>query len=200
MPGPSGDKLPTGAYCLGLSAPPPEQIQAVLARREVRGRRHIPPDQTPIMLKPTPGGLAAAWPKAKRRLEILDRQQAAALAIAEAQEPIPPEVSPVDDGLQWHTLERTVLPANWFDGSSEWELVFARRWRAILHINAGELRAATLWFRVFAGTVGPARWRVLDLTDSMVANGILARGRASSYQLNKEARRRAGCHAASPLC
>ena len=61
-----------------------------------------------------------------------------------------------------------------------------------MHINAGELRAATLWVRVMATTVGPRRWRFLDLTDSMVSNGILARGRASSYQLNREARRRAG--------
>ena len=38
--------------------------------------------------------------------------------------------------------------------------------------------------------LGPYRCRVLDITDSMVSSGVLSRGRATPWLLNKEARRR----------
>ena len=78
----------------------------------------------------------------------------------------------------------------WFTEAVKWDLVLARRWRSPQHINVGELRAATCWFKIFCRSLGPQRCRVLSITDSMVANGVLSRGRASPWLLNQEARRR----------
>ena len=69
--------------------------------------------------------------------------------------------------------------------------MLARRWRAPIHINVGELRAGTLWMRVFSRAVGPHRLRVLDLTDSLVTHGVLSKGRSNPFLLNVEGRKRA---------
>ena len=79
----------------------------------------------------------------------------------------------VPDHQTWIPLERTVLPASWFASPEQWELLLARRWRHHVHINVGELRASTLLFRIFCAATGPRRLRVLDVTDSMVTNGVL---------------------------
>ena len=49
--GPSTKTCPTGAFCLGACVPPRDQVQSVLARKEVRGRKHIAPDRPPLLLK-----------------------------------------------------------------------------------------------------------------------------------------------------
>ena len=180
--GPSEHGCPAGAFCLGVGTPPLDQLQAVLGRREVRGRRHLAPDSAPIKLRASPDGIQGRWPSAGLgNGESPQRSSDSEATVALEQ---PQEI--------WHTLQRTVLPVEWFRSPEMWSLLLARRWRAPIHINVGELRAATIWFRVFCSTFGPARWRVLDITDSMVTNGVLARGRASPYLMNLEARKRAG--------
>ena len=181
-PSESDDKCPTGAFCLGCSVPgqiPIDQIQTVLARREVRGRKYIAPDSPPIELRMGAQGVEGRWAPDRSQIAIQDVDwREAALG--------------VPDHQTWIPLERTVLPASWFASPEQWELLLARRWRHHVHINVGELRASTLLFRIFCAATGPRRLRVLDVTDSMVTNGVLSRGRASPLQMNKEARRRAG--------
>ena len=181
--GPTEDGCPTGAFCIGCSAPPLDQIEAVLARREVRGRKHIAPDAAPIELRHGPSGLEGRW------TSMSDGSQ---VAKEPSTDPTSDVVLAIPHDREWIPLVRTVLPSSWFASAQQWELLLARRWRKSVHINVGELRASTTWIKIFCAAVGPKRLRVLDITDSMVANGILARGRASAHLLNREARRRAG--------
>ena len=55
------DGCPTGAFCLGCGAPPLTQVEAVLALREVRGRKHLAPDAAPIVLRHGARGLEGKW-------------------------------------------------------------------------------------------------------------------------------------------
>lgn len=138
---------PHWGFCFGACQPPKLQTETVLARREFQGRRHLAPDFPPILLEPIAGGIAGGW-QAKTAVET-------------------PQPDP-----DWHTLERIVLPRIWFHGTHPWQLLMARRWRAPMHINAGEMLAGLVWVKAFCATVGPKRWQVLILTDPMVTNGV----------------------------
>ena len=85
-----------------------DQVESILSRREVRGRRHLGPDGLPVELRPittevkpeTPE-LEAEWPSDRPRCRPGTYDEVAQAGAAE----LPSE---------WKTLHRTVLPASWF--------------------------------------------------------------------------------------
>ena len=73
----------------------------------------------------------------------------------------------------------------------DWRLTFRGRWERASHINELELRTAVLLLRHLARTRKHHRRRVLLLLDSLVALGVLCKGRSSSYPLLRLARQAA---------
>ena len=85
----------------------------------------------------------------------------------------------LDDKTANCALRRTVLPYRWFTTDTHWELLLARKWKHVMHINQGEARAATLYSELLARLPQSGRVDYLDVSDNMVAVGVLSRGRAA---------------------
>eukprot|EP00975_Prorocentrum_lima_P006511 1399347-Prorocentrum_lima.AAC.1 len=71
-----------------------------------------------------------------------------------------------------------------------WRVGIKSRWRdSTMHINEKEVRAAVKGVERSARNLGTWGKRVVRLVDSTAALGCLAKGRSSSYRLNKQCRR-----------
>jgi hypothetical protein len=82
---------------------------------------------------------------------------------------------------------------------SRWSVLISKRWSAEEHINALELRAVSLalhWLLSQRGAVGS---RLLLLVDSLVAHGVLWKGRCSSASLLPVARKLAALQLAGGI-
>ncbi len=99
-------------------------------------------------------------------------------------------------GSQMRTLSRTVLPWEWFDDASRWNMLLARHWHWPLHISQGETKAAGMWLPVLARRGLPERTDCLDLSDNEACVGLLSKGRSPVWALNRECQKRAAVEGA----
>ena len=65
--GPNVEACPTGAFCLGYATPPIDQVESILSRREVCGRRHLGLDALPVELRPAPTTAKSETPEVEAR-------------------------------------------------------------------------------------------------------------------------------------
>ena len=83
-------------------------------------------------------------------------------------------------------MQQTVVPEKWFDGTTPWYCILARRFRYLVHINRGEIHAAVFLLAMLCWAGLRPRSKILDLCDSRVGCGVWAKGRSSSFALNQE--------------
>ena len=84
---------------------------------------------------------------------------------------------------------RTRLPRTWFTGSVRWVRLLARRFRAAIPIDEGEMRAFVLWGRALATLKSAYRTETMALTDNSCVAGLVARGRVAKWALLVQQRR-----------
>ena len=85
-------------------------------------------------------------------------------------------------GSQLH--EQPYLAMRW-----KWKTVIAYPWKQEAHINELELLAVAVFLRRRARSKSRQHTRFFHILDSMVTRGVLAKGRSSSWRLNRVARR-----------
>jgi len=92
-------------------------------------------------------------------------------------------------------VSRTLLPPGWFSGDANWELLLARKWRYLEHITRGEARVSMMGVDLFARLCLRCPLLLgtdfLAITDNLAAACTWSRGRATPFDLNAVARRRA---------
>ena len=80
-----------------------------------------------------------------------------------------------------------------------WHDVVAVTWKHVDHIHLGEARALNLWLEVLCRFSHTRHSRLLDLCDSQSATGAFAKGRSSSFTLNRLMRKRAALEIAADV-
>ena len=85
------------------------------------------------------------------------------------------------------TTQRAPYPAFCWD----WQSVQQYQWRAAQHINVLELTTLLNYLRMRTATGEVANMRIFHLFDSLVAASVAAKGRSSSFVLNRICRRTA---------
>ena len=96
-------------------------------------------------------------------------------------------------------IHRTLLPESWFESSSKWQLVLARRWKFPMHISRGETRASVMWLHILSSIRSFHNLDIVDLTDNMATDGCITKGRSSVHDLNRECRKRCAIEAFSGI-
>ena len=93
-------------------------------------------------------------------------------------------------------LPRAHLPLCWFTGAVNWHMLFSRRWLRALNIGEGELRCCVRWASVAARVPALHGLEVLSPSDNRGCVGLIARGRTSTYYINRHLRRLAAVEGA----
>lgn len=119
---------------------------------------------------------ASAW------AESVTSEQQAALLLSYVKPSVCVEGSRAMEELR---KERVPEVAECWDPLDRWSICYVTQWKAHEHNNIGELRMVVGGVRHAARSRAAMQTRILCITDSMVALGGVARGRSSSFPLNR---------------
>ena len=105
--------------------------------------------------------------------------------------PVPELDSDEEEGAPHPTTAKGPPVGSCWARRDRWTRVVVLRWRRREHVNLLELRMLIMGVRHASRCPGRRGRRLLMLTDSLVALGVWAKGRSTSWGLNQEVRR--GC-------
>jgi hypothetical protein len=91
-----------------------------------------------------------------------------------------------------------LLPSRMF-AEDEWAVISHGRWLSSDHITLGEGRAVTKLAHLIAAFPGAHGSKVITLQDNMPVAGANAKGRSTSWSLNRVLRRKAAATLAASL-